>query len=184
MANPFHLNTRNMDSAPDVHLQLAPRTNYDKSMGVDLCLLSLYGKDAPRDLFTASSASPKTSSLTDAHSLKQETDSTYRARERTDSEKAVKGSDEESQTDGRMMSQEDTVIFLAGHITNDSSDELYRRGQEAKAIINGTDRAFGGYFGSHFDKEVSNDLGLWPLAASNREEAQAMVEGLERAHGN
>lgn len=29
----------------------------------------------------------------------------------------------------------------------------------------------------------SNDLGLWPLAASNREEAEAMIEGLERAHG-
>ena len=180
MANPFHLNTRQKASAPDLHPQLAPCTNYDKSMGVDLCLLSLYGKDAPRDLFTTSSASPKTSSLTDAHSLKQETDSTYLARERTDSEKAVNG----SQTDGRVMSQQETVTGLAGHITNDSSDELDRRGEEAEAIINGTDRAFGGYFGSHFDKEVSKDLGLWPLTASNREEAQAMVEGLERAHGN
>lgn len=152
---------------------------------------SLFGKDAPRDHFTATSSSPTISSLTDAHSFKQKSDSTiksslgpmYLARERTDSEKAVNGSDIETLIDRRVMFQEATVKELAGHIPNDNSDELYRRGIEAEAIINGTDRALGGHFGSHFDKEVSNDLGLWPLAASNREEAEAMVEGLERAYG-
>lgn len=54
---------------------------------------------------------------------------------------------------------------------------------QAEAIINGTDRALCDYFGSHFDKETEDELGLWPLLASNREEAEAMVEGLERAHG-
>ena len=84
--------------------------------------------------------------------------------------KAVKGSDA-------------TVKELAGHVPNDSSDELYGRGKEAETIIKGTDRAFSGHFGSHFEKEDGDDLGLWPLAASNREEAEAIIEGLERAHG-
>lgn len=55
--------------------------------------------------------------------------------------------------------------------------------EQAGAIMNGADRALNVYFGSHFDQENSNDMGFWPLAASNREEAEAMVEGLERAHG-
>ena len=55
---------------------------------------------------------------------------------------------------------------------------------QAGAIINGADPAFNVYLGSHFDQETSNDMGFWPFAASNRKEAEAMVEGLERAHGN
>ena len=178
MAHPTNQSGRAEDhkgSAADLPRLLALPLNYDASMESLKRLGKWFNNDAPRDHFTASSASPKTSSMTDAHSLKQETDSTYLARERTDSEKAVKGSDED-----------DRELFLravAGHIPNDSSDELCRRGKEAEAIINGTDRAFGGHFGSHFEEDVSDDLGLWPLAASNREEAEAMVEGLERAHG-
>lgn len=197
MANPTYLNKdkeyHNV-SAPDLYSLLALSTNYGTDMASEGLMLSrsLFGKDAPRDHFTATSSSPTISSLTDAHSFKQKSDSTiksslgpmYLARERTDSEKAVNGSDIETLIDRRVMFQEATVKELAGHIPNDNSDELYRRGIEAEAIINGTDRAFGGHFGSHFDKEVSNDLELWPLAASNREEAEAMVEGLERAYGS
>ncbi len=130
MTKPIHLNTREEDhneSAPDLRTQLAPRTNYDDSMDLDLRLRIWYGEDAPRTLFTASSASQKTSSLTDAHSLKQGTDSTYLARERTDSEKADDGEDEESQIDKKLNN-------LGGHISNDSSDELYRRGQEVRTF--------------------------------------------------
>lgn len=153
--------------------------------------MRFFCKDAPKHHFTATSASPITPSLTDAHSVEQEIDSTikssvgptYLARERSDSEKTVKGSDHESPNDRWVMFQKGTVTELGGHITNDSSDELYWRGMEAEAITNGTDRAFSDYFGSYFDEEVSDDFGLWPLAASNREEAEAMVEGLERAHG-
>ena len=185
MANPIHVNTRAKDQrvpAPGLHRLLTLHTGHDTAMAPSIRLGSWFDKDAPKDYFTATSGSLKTPSLTDHHSLKQETDSMYLARERTDSEKAVKGSDDESMTDGRVTFQDDTVKELARHIPNDSSEELYRRGQEAEAIINGTDRAFNGHFGSHFDMD-SNDLGLWPLAASNREEAKAMVEGLERAHG-
>lgn len=55
----------------------------------------------------------------------------YLACEHTDSEKAVKGSDDESPTDGRVTFQEATVTELSGNIPNDSSDELYRCGREA-----------------------------------------------------
>lgn len=193
MTNQIYLDTCEEDhkvSAPDLHRLLALSTNHDDGTDSEI-MMCLFCKDAPRDHFTATSASPKTPSLTDTHSLEQEIDSTikssfglvYVAHERTDSEKAVKGSDDKFPIDGRVTFQKDTVKELAGHIRNDSSDELFRCGKEAEAIINGTDRAFGKYFGSHFDKEVSDDLGLWPLAASNREEAEAMVEGLERAHG-
>ncbi|CAF9917932.1 hypothetical protein IMSHALPRED_003786 [Imshaugia aleurites] len=195
MADPIHPDTLAEDqrvSAQDLHRLLVQRTEHDTGVASELLMRlgSLFGKDAPRDHFTASSVSSKTSSLTDVNSLGQETESTmwssfgpkYLHRERTDSEKAVKGAEDESQIDGRVMFQEATVIELARHIPNDSSDELNRRGEEAEAIIDGTGRAFSGYFGSHFDKEVSNDLGLWPLAASNGEEAKAVVEGLVRAH--
>lgn len=157
-------------------------TDHDSGMAPQMRLHSLFGKDAPKDYFTATSGSLKTPSLTDSHSFKQETDSMHLSRERTDSERAVKGSDDESLTDGRVKFQDETVEGVAGHIPNDSCEELYRRGEEADAIINGAERAFSGYFGSHFNMD-SNDLGLWPLAASNRKEAEAMVEGLERAHG-
>ena len=121
MENPIQLNTReedHNDSAPDLRTQLAPRTNYDDSMDLDLRLRIWYDEDAPRNLFTASSASPKTSSLTDAHSLKKKTDSTDLARERTDSEKADNGEDEESQIDKGV----------------DVGDEPYRRGQEVRTF--------------------------------------------------
>lgn len=183
MAHPTHLSRRAEDhkvSIPDLHHLLALPPNYDTSTEFLMRLGRWFGKDAPRDHFTASSASPKTSSMTDAHSLKQETDSTYLVRERTDSEKAVKGLEDD---DDRLAARDGRVMGLGSHIQNDSSDELSRRGEEADAIINGTDRAFSGYFGSHFEEDVSDDLGLWPLAASNREEAEAMAEGLERAHG-
>ena len=109
-------------------------------------LNSLSGKDAPRDHFTATSASPKSSNGINAQSLERETYSTkWSSVGSTDSGKAVKGSDEESPTDGRVMF--------------DSSDKLYRRGQEAEAI-NVTDPASSHYFGSHFDKEATNDVGL------------------------
>ena len=104
-----------------------------------------------------------------AQSLERKTFSTNTSIESTDSEKAVKGSDDDSPTDGRVRLE--------------SSDELYRRGKEAETIINATDPAASRYFGSHFNEEAINDVELWPLAASNREEAEAMVEGLERAHG-
>lgn len=127
------------------------RTDYGDDMPSGV-LMSWFGKDASRDHFTATSASLKTSSLTDAHSLEQEIDATiklsagpfYLAPERTDTEKAVKGSDGESTTDGRPTFQKATVKELAGHIPNDSSDELYRCGKEPEAIINGTDHALSG----------------------------------------
>ena len=50
----------------------------------------------------------------------------------TDSEKAVKGSDSEVPDDRRVLFQEDTINELAGHIPNDSSEELYRRGEEVR----------------------------------------------------
>lgn len=197
MTNSTNLNTRKDDhevSALEFRRQLALRTNHGTGTASEasMHLGSLFGKDTPKDHFTATSASPKALSVTDTHSLKQETNSTIQssldpmclARERTDSEKAVKGSDDESPIGGRVGFQEDMVIEVADHIPNDSSDELNRRGAEAEAIINGTDRAFNSNFGSHFDEEVTEDSGLWPLAASNREEAEAMVEGLERAYGN
>ncbi len=188
MAKTTHVNKSEDDhtvSAPDLHHLLSSRTKNDTDVASErlIRLNSLYGKDAPRDHFTATSAPPKTSSAADACSLKLETYLTNRLSvESTDSEEAVKGSDDESLTDGRVVFQEDTEK-KTDRIQNDSSDELYRRGKEVEAIINYTDLAFSNYFGSHFDKEVSIDMGLWPHAALNREEAEAMVEGLERAHG-
>lgn len=54
---------------------------------------------------------------------------------------------------------------------------------QAEAIINGANRAFSDNIGSHFDRETSDDACILPLGASNREEAEAMVKGLERAQG-
>lgn len=163
--------------ALNLHRLLALRTDNDIGLGPSMHLDSWF-RDGPKSYFTTTSGSPKTSTVTDPHSLKQDTDSMYLSRERTDSEKAVQGSDDEPLSNGRVGFQ-----HIAGHIPSENSEELYQRGIEAKAIINGIDRAFNGHFGSHFDMD-SNDLGLWPLAASNQEEARAMVEGLERAHGN
>lgn len=138
MANPTHLDPPDegrVASAWDLYRLLASHTNNDNVVVSErrIRLNSLYGKDAPRDHFTATSASPKTFSATDGHSLEQETYLTKSSTvESTDSEKAVKGSDDESQTDGRVMFQEATVKELAGHIHNDSSDELYRRGEEVR----------------------------------------------------
>ena len=50
-------------------------------------------------------------------------------------------------------------------------------------MINGANRAFSDNIGSHFDRETSDDACILPLGASNREEAEAMVKGLERAQG-
>lgn len=138
MANINHLDTPDegrVASAWDLHRLLASHTNNDNDVASErlIRLNSLYGKDAPRDHFAPTSASPKTFSATDGHSLGQETYLTNTSTvESTDSEKAVKGSDDESQTDGRVMFQEATVKELAGHIHNDSSDELYRRGEEVR----------------------------------------------------
>ena len=141
MAKSTHVNKSEDDhtvSASDLHHLLSSRTRNS----TDLDLNSLYGKDAPRDHFTATSASPKTSSAADACSLELETYLTNRSSvEITDSEKAVKGSDDESLSDGRMMFQEDTVK-TTGHIPTNSSDELYQRGKEVEVIINYTDLVF------------------------------------------
>ena len=110
---------------------LTLHTDYDSGMAMRLDPLdSLFGEDAPKDYFTATFGSLKTPSLTD-HSLKQETDSMHLSRERTDSEKAVKGSDDESLTDGRVTFQDTAVEELGVHIPKDSSEELSRRGKEA-----------------------------------------------------
>lgn len=148
MADPIHPDTLAEDqrvSAQDLHRLLVQRTEHDTGVASELLMRlgSLFGKDAPRDHFTASSVSSKTSSLTDVNSLGQETESTmwssfgpkYLHRERTDSEKAVKGAEDESQIDGRVMFQEATVIELARHIPNDSSDELNRRGEEVCTFL-------------------------------------------------
>ena len=115
-------------SALGLQRLLTLHTEYDSGMAMRLD--SLFGKDAPKDYFTATSGSLKTPSLTD-HSLKQETDSMHLPRERTDSEKAVKGSDDESLTDGRVTFQDAAVEELGVHIPKDSSEELSRRGKEA-----------------------------------------------------
>ena len=136
MANPTHPNTAKEDhvvSSSDLHRLLASHTNNHNDIASErrIRLNSLYGKDAPRDHFTPTSASSKTSGASSAHSLGQKTYSTNESPiESTDSEKAVKGSDSESPDDTRVMFQEATVTDLAGHIANDSSDELYRRGEE------------------------------------------------------
>lgn len=138
MANLTHPDTPDegrVASTWDLHRLLASHTNNDNGVASErlIRLNSLYGKDAPRDHFTAIPASPKTFSATDGHSLEQETYLTNKSTiESTDSEKAVKGSDDESQPDGRVIFQEATVKGLAGHIPNDSSDELYRRGEEVR----------------------------------------------------
>ena len=138
MANPLRLNKLEKDfmvPAPDLHHLLATGTNHHNDVALErlIRLNSLYGKDAPRDLFIATSASLESSKETEAHSDKRKT---YPANtssiESTDSEKAVKGSDDESPTDVQANSQEATVKELAGHIPNDSSDEVYRGGKEVR----------------------------------------------------
>ena len=140
MANPTRLNTLEADPvvpAPDLHRLLATgaSTNHDKDVALErlIRLNSLYGKDAPRDLFTATSASIESPRATDAHIHEQKKYPTNTSSiESSDSEKAVKGSDDESPTDVQVMFQEARVKELAGHIPNDSSDELYRRGKEVR----------------------------------------------------
>ena len=138
MANPTHPNTVKEDhvvSSSDLHRLLAShtKTNHNIASERRIRLNSLYGKDAPRDHFTPSSASPKTPSASSAHSLGQQTYSMHESPiECTDSEKAVKGSDSEIPDDRRVLFQEDTINELAGHIPNDSSEELYRRGEEVR----------------------------------------------------
>ena len=138
MANPTHPNTAKEDyvvSSSELHRLLASHTNNHSDIASErrIRLNSLYCKDAPRDHFTPTSASPKTPGASSAHNLGQKTDSTNESTiESRDSEKAVKGSDSESPDDARVMFQEATVKELAGHIPNDSSDELYRRGEEVR----------------------------------------------------
>ena len=140
MANSTHPNTVKEDdvvSSSDLHRLLASHTNSHNDIASErrIRLNSLYGKDAPRDHFTPTSASPKTPGASSAHSLGQKTYSMNESPiESTDSEKAVKGSDSEFQDDERAMFQEATVKGLAGHIPNDSSDELYRRGEEVRIL--------------------------------------------------
>ena len=138
MANSTHPNRAREDhvvSLSDLHRLLASHTNdyNDTAAERQIRLNSLYGKDAPRDHFTPTSASPKTPGASRAHSLGQKTYSINESPiESTDSEKAVKGSDSESQDDGRVMFQEATAKELAGHIPNDSSDEPYRGGEKVR----------------------------------------------------
>lgn len=138
MANSTHPNRAREDhvvSLSDLHRLLPSHTNNYNDIAEErqIRLNSLYGKDAPRDHFTPTSTSPKTPGASRAHSLGEKTYSINESPvESTDSEKAVKGSDSESQDDGRVMFQEATVKELAGHIPNDSSDELYRRGEEVR----------------------------------------------------
>lgn len=138
MANSTHPNTAKEDhgvSSSDLHRLVASHTknSNDTASELRIRLNSLYGKDAPRDHFTPTSASPKTPGESSAHSLGQKTYSMNGSpNESTDSEKAVKGSDNGSPDDGRVMSQEATVKELASQIPNDSSDELHRRGEEVR----------------------------------------------------
>ena len=126
MANPSHPET------PNLHHLVTSQTKNDDDLASER-LISLYSKDAPRDLFTPTSTSPNTPSTTGADNPKQETDSVNTApMESTDSEKAVKGSDSESQTDGRVMLQGATVDELPGYIFSDNSDELYGRGDKVR----------------------------------------------------
>ena len=111
MENPIQREEGHGMSVQDFHGQLALRTGYDTGIALNVSIRrSLFGKDAPRDHFTVTIASPNTPSPV------------YLARERTDSEKAVNGSEEA------------TVKELAGQTPNDSSDELYRREIEVRAI--------------------------------------------------
>ncbi|KAM0803080.1 hypothetical protein BDR22DRAFT_886956 [Usnea florida] len=159
MENPIQSEKRQRMKVPDFHSQLALLGGYDTGTPLDVLICrSLFDRDAPRDYFTVTAASPNTSGPM------------YLARERTDSEKAVKGS------------KEATVKELAGQSPNYSNDEPYRRETEAKGITHGSDRAFGDYFGGHFGKENLDDFELWSFAALNRKEAQAIFEGLERAY--
>lgn len=112
---------------------LALQTEYDNGLAHSTHLDS-WLRDGPKDYFTTTSGSTKTSTLTDPHSLKQDTDSMYLSRERTDSEKAVKGSDDEPLTDGRVVFQDAAVEAVAGHIPNECREELHRRGKEAEGL--------------------------------------------------
>ena len=138
MAYPTPLNTPKEDhvvSATELHQLLASHANNNEDVASErlIRLNSLYGEDAPRDHFTPTSASLKTPSATDAHRLKRKARSTKSSPiESTDSEKAVKGSDSESQNGSRVMFQEAAVKELASHIPNDSSDEFYQRGEEVR----------------------------------------------------
>ena len=186
MANPFHLSTpqnNHMVLGPSTHCLLALLTSKDTDVASERLkrLNNLYSKDAPRDYFTATSGSLKTFNATEAKRVQQTTCSTNASSiESTDSEKAVKGSDGDPLIDGQVMFQTSVV---EGHIPIARSDELLDCGKQAEAIIDGADRAFGDISGGQFDRKVSNDIGLWLLVATNREETEAMVEGLERAHG-
>ena len=109
MENPIQREERHRMPVPDFHGQLALLSGYDTGTPLDVLICrSLFDKDAPRDYFTLSIASPNTPSPM------------YLARERTDSEKAVKGS------------KEATMKELAGQSPNYSNDELYRRETEVR----------------------------------------------------
>ena len=138
MANSTHPNTVREDhvvSSSDLHRLVASHTKDHNDIASErrIRLNSLYGKDAPRDHFTPTSASPKTPGASSAHSLAQKTYSMNKSSiESTDSEKAVKGSDSESPDDGPVMFRGAVVKEPVGHIPNDSSEELYRRGEEVR----------------------------------------------------
>lgn len=140
MASPTHLDTPDegrVASTWDLHRLFESYTKNDNDVASErlIRLNSLYGKDAPRDHFAPTSESPKTLSAAAGHSLEQEIYLTNMSSiESADSEKAVKGSDDGSQTDGRATFQEATVTEVAGDIHNDSSDELYRLGEEVRII--------------------------------------------------
>ena len=109
MENPIQREERHRMPVPDFQGQIALLTGSDTGTPLDVLICrSLFDKDAPRDYFTVTIASSNTPNPV------------YLARERTDSEKAVKGSEEA------------TVEELAGQSPNDSSDELYRRETEVR----------------------------------------------------
>lgn len=176
-------------------LDLRRQLDIDSSRGDErlevLRFTEFFSKDAPLCFLAETTISRGTLSSTESRT--SETDPTTIsqidqmnvARKRTDTERAVIGSDSStgSPTQYGDMLQRATLKDLAGHIPNDRTEEIDRRGKEAEAIINGTDRAFSGNFGCQFSEMAADDLGSWPLTASNREEAAAMLRGLERAQG-
>ena len=109
MEKPTQREKRHRMPVPDFHGQLALLGGHDTGTPLDVLICrSLFDKDAPRDYFTVKLASPNTPSPV------------HLARERTDSEKAVKGS------------KEATVNELASQSPSYSNDELHRRETEVR----------------------------------------------------
>ena len=109
MENQVQREKRHRMPVPDFHSQLALLGSYDTGTPLEVLICrSLFNKDAPRDYFTVTVASPNTPSPV------------YLVRKKTDSEKAVKGSEKA------------TVKSLAGQSPDYINDELYRRETEVR----------------------------------------------------